>query len=216
MEWLLKLGATDSWAAAGRSPSIDASFVTSSFEGIPVDLRVIKLTDLAGTCTGFVISASDMRITRQLIKEISDREYAARDLALSESKFSRMFLFNPAGIMIVELDSLSITDANPAVEEIFETESAFLIGKTLNDIALDLGGLSLEAFMDRAQMEGSVPELPATVTNRAGRVLSCRVSAVMFDLNSSNRMLLSLRDVTHEEQMLEALSRKQKVSYNFV
>ncbi len=211
VEWLLKLGATESWAAAGRSPSIDASFVTSYFEGIPVDLRVIKLTDLAGTCTGFVISASDMRITRQLIKEISDREYAARDLALSESKFSRMFLFNPAGIMIVELDSLSITDANPAVEEIFETESAFLIGKTLNDIALDLGGLSLEAFMDRAQMEGSVPELPATVTNRAGRVLSCRVSAVMFDLNSSNRMLLSLRDVTHEEQMLEALSRKQKV-----
>ncbi len=211
LDWLLKLGASESWASGGRSPSIDASFVTSSFEGIPVDLRVIKLTDLAGTCTGFVISASDMRITRQLIKEISDREYATRDLALSESKFSRMFLFNPAGIMIVELDTLSITDANPAVEEIFETESKFLTGQTLTDIALDLGGLSLEAFLDRVQMEGSVPELPARVTNRAGRVLSCRVSAVMFDLNSSNRMLLSVRDVTHEEQMVEALTRKQKV-----
>lgn len=211
LDWLMRLGVTESWSTGGRSPSIDASFVTSSFEGIPVDLRVIKLTDLTGTCTGFVISASDMRITRQLIKEISDREYSARDLALSESKFSRMFLFNPAGIMIVELDTLSVTDANPAAEEIFETESKFLTGQTLNDIGLDLGDLSLEAFMDRVQMEGNVPELPAKITNRTGRVLSCRISAVMFDLNSSNRMLLSVRDVTHEEQMVEALTRKQKV-----
>lgn len=210
-EWLLRLGASESWSSSGRSPSIDASFVTSSFEGIPVDLRVIKLTDLSGTCTGFVISASDMRITRQLIKEISDREYATRDLALSESKFSRMFLFNPAGILIVELDSLMITDANPAAEEIFETESKFLTGKTLSDIGFELGDLSLEVFLDRVQMEGSVPEIPARIANRTGRTLSCRVSAVMFDLNSQNRMLLSVRDVTHENQMVEALNRKQKV-----
>ncbi len=209
--WLTRLGATESWSSGGRSPSIDASLVTSSYEGIPVDLRVIRLTDLAGECTGFVISATDMRITRQLIKEISDREYAARDLALSESKFQRMFLFNPAGILIVELDTLLITDANPAAEEIFERESKFLDGHTLADVGLELVGMSSEGFLERVQMEGSVPELPARIRNGGDQVLSCRVSAVMFDLNSSNSMLLSVRDVTHEEQMVEALTRKQKV-----
>lgn len=194
-----------------RSPSIDAMFVTAKDEMIPVDLRILCLTGPAKQRTGYIISATDMRITHQLMKEISDREYAARDLALSESKFSRMFIFNPVGIVIVDLDTLRITETNPASEDIFECDGSMLAGKTLSAIGLDMIDISYEAFFEKLMMEGSVPEFSARIRISPQQVKKCRLSAVTFDLNQMRNMLLSVSDVTQQEQMREALERKQKV-----
>lgn len=195
----------------GRSPSIDALFVTKEGETIPIDMRILCLSDLERERTGYVISATDMRITHQLMKEISDREYATRDLALSESKFSRMFIFNPVGIMIVDLDTFRITEVNPAVEEIFESDGSMLAGKTLPDVGLSMTDMTYETFVDRIQMEGSVPEFAGTIKLGAQHVRKCRLSAVTFNLNQTRNMMLSVSDVTQQERMREALERKQKV-----
>jgi len=210
-EWLARYGWRDSGTGSGRTPSIDAVVTTVVREEFPVDLRIVCLTNLEKATTGYIVSATDMRITRQLIKEISDREYATRDLALSESKFSRMFIFNPTGILIVDLDSLEITDANPAIEEILDRESSSLIGKKIIDIGFEMEGLSFEAFIEKIRMEGSVPEFAASVRLSPSSVRKCRLSAVSFELNRTRRMLLSVADVTAQDQLREALTRKQKV-----
>lgn len=129
--WLSEHAWLDTGGQNRRSPSIDASVALKCGEEIPVDLRVVCLVDLSHDITGYIVSASDMRITRQLIKEISDREYATRDLALSESKFSRMFIFNPSGILILDIETFMITDANPAMEEILERDVSSLSGKNI-------------------------------------------------------------------------------------
>ncbi|HPO03139.1 MAG TPA: ATP-binding protein [Treponemataceae bacterium] len=211
MQWLIRYCWRDSETGSVRSPSIDAWLTTESGEEIPVDLRVVSLVDLRKRRTGYVISATDMRITRQLMKEISDREYAARGLALSESKFSRMFIFNPSGILIVDLDSSSITDANPAIEEILETPTHSLVGRNLQGIGLEMDGMNIPSLVEKVLMEGSVPEFSARIAIPGKIVRKCRLSAVSFDLNQSRRMLLSVTDVTQQEQMREALTRKQKV-----
>ncbi len=211
-EWLADYAWTDTGRdSTRRTPSIDASVSTRDGEEIPVDLRIVCLVNLSGEKTGYVISASDMRITRQLMKEISDREYAARDLALSESKFSRMFIFNPTGILIVDLDSMSITDANPAAEEIFASDARNLVGKTLGQIGLEMSELPYGIFVDRLQLEGTVPEFPATIRIDDETTRIARLSAVTFDLNHTRRVLLSVADVTQSEELREALTRKQKM-----
>ncbi len=211
LEWLSVNSCDDVITRNNRSPSIDASIISSSGDGFPVDLRIIALPRIQRQGDSWIIVATDMRITRQLIKEISDREYAARDLALSESKFSRMFIFNPAGILILDVYSLEITEVNPSVEEIFDTEAVLLIGKRLTEIGLDMGTIGLESFLETLVIEGSVPEFEAHIDTSGGKRKTCRVSAVIFDLNSSQSMLLSLTDVTREEHMREALLRKQKM-----
>lgn len=211
-EWLEEYAWVDSGLNSRRSPSIDAFVATRSGDEIPVDLRIIALVNLSKSRTGFIVSATDMRITRQLMKEISDREYAARDLALSESKFSRMFIFNPTGILIIDLDTMKITDANPAIEEILGSESPFLIGKSISEIGIEMEELPYGMFLEKIQMEGSVPEFPAIIRQDSPPAIrKCRLSAVSFDLNHMRRILLSVADVTQEEEMREALLRKQKV-----
>lgn len=220
-DWLDRYGWTDSGdldspgkvlvSGVGRSPSIDALFITKEGETIPVDMRILSLSDLGRERTGYIVSATDMRITHQLMKEISDREYAARDLALSESKFSRMFIFNPVGIMIVDLDTFRITEVNPAIEEIFERDGSMLAGKTLPDVGLSMTDMTYESFVDKIQMESSVPEFAGTIKLAPQRVRKCRLSAVTFNLNQTRNMMLSVSDVTQQERMREALERKQKV-----
>jgi len=209
--WLDRYSWLDSGFGSSRSPSIDAKILTGTGESIPVDLRVVKLVDLHRKITGYIVSATDMRITHQLMKEISDREYAARDLALSESKFSRMFIFNPTGILIVDPENLRITDANPAIEEILESPPGALSEKTLSEIGLEMDGAALDSFIERLQMEGSIPEFSVNLRLAGGDVRNCRLSAVSFDLNRTRRMLVSLADVTGQERMREALERKKKV-----
>jgi len=209
--WLERHSWMDSGLGSSRSPSIDAKFLTIGGESIPVDVRVVKLVDLHRKVTGYIVSATDMRITHQLMKEISDREYAARDLALSESKFSRMFIFNPTGILIVDPETLRITDANPAIEEILESPPGVLPGKTLSEVGLEMDDPSFDSFIERLQMEGSIPEFAVNLRLASGDLRNCRLSAVAFDLNRVRRMLVSLADVTGQERMREALERKKKV-----
>jgi len=210
-DWLDRYSWQDTGLNAGRSPSIDAFISTAAGEEIPIDLKVIRLIDLGKKVSGYILSATDMRITHQLMKEISDREYAARDLVLSESKFSRMFIFNPTGILIIDLDTLRITDANPAIEEILECESSSLPGKTLRDIGLEMDDMPYETFIEKIQMEGSVAQFGARIRLGPKKILKCQLSAVSYNLNRTRSMLLSVSDVTQQENMRDALSRKQKV-----
>ncbi len=208
-EWLRSRARHDS--GGERTPSFDCLLIGTGGEEIPVDMRVVSLTDLNRRITGHIVSATDMRIMQQLIKEISDREYAARDLALSESKFSRMFIFNPAGILIIDPDSSLITDANPAVGEIFDREAESLIGHSMRDLGLALDEEHWHNFMELALLEGSVPEFPVTITPTSDRLLRCRVSAVSFELGEKRRVLVTVSDITREEQLREALERKKKL-----
>ncbi len=210
-EWLERHAWHDGGSGPARTPSIDAYVATATREEIPVDLRVVCLANLERVTTGYIVSATDLRITRQLIKEISDREYATRDLALSESKFSRMFIFNPTGILIVDLESLTVTDANPAIESILERESSGLVGMRLADVGFETDGMNFGTFIERVMTDGAVPEFDARVRVGPGATRKCRLSAVSFDLNKSGRMLLSVADVTAQDELREALARKQKV-----
>jgi PAS domain-containing protein len=154
----------DTGFGSSRSPSIDGFIRTSGKEEIPVDLRIIRLVGSGKDVTGYIVSATDMRITHQLMKEISDREYATRDLALSESKFSRMFIFNPTGILIVDPDSLRITDANPAIEEILECDSFRARGiRRCPSLVSRLTGPAFDSVIEKIQMEGSVPEFSVNI-----------------------------------------------------
>lgn len=211
-EWLADYAWVDTGRESSRrTPSIDASIATKTGEEIPIDMRIVCVVNLSGEKTGYVVSASDMRITRQLMKEISDREYAARDLALSESKFSRMFIFNPTGILIIDLESMLITDANPAAEDIFARDSASLVGKSLNETGLEMSELPYVIFLDRLRTEGTVPEFSATIRIDDDTTRLARLSAVSFELNRTRQVLLSVADVTQAEELREALLRKQKM-----
>lgn len=210
-EWLTDHAWLDTGGENRRSPSIDASLATKSGEEIPVDLRVVCLLDLSHMVSGYIVSATDMRITRQLIKEISDREYAARDLAFSESKFSRMFIYNPSGILILDANDLIVTDINPAMEEILELDREQLTGHSLSETGLLFSEMSVDSFVERVLYEGSVNEFYAQIHPAEGRTKKCRLSAVGFNLGETPMIILSATDMTSEEEMREALMRRQKV-----
>lgn len=71
--------------------------------------------------------------------------------------------------------------------------------------------MSVETFAELVKAEGSVAEFSARIIMADSRIKKCRVSAVAFELNDTGRVILSASDVTNEEEMREALMRKQKV-----
>ena len=109
------------------------------------------------------------------------------------------------------MDTLRITDVNPVMENILEMETSMLEGRTLGDTGLDFADMSREDFSERIRQEGSVSVFSAQITFENQRVKKCRLSAVAFDLNDSRRIMLSASDITAEEEMREALMRRQKV-----
>jgi signal transduction histidine kinase/ActR/RegA family two-component response regulator len=71
--------------------------------------------------------------------------------------------------------------------------------------------MQYSTFIEKMQMEGSVSEFSANIQLGNEQVHRCRLSAVSFEINQTQNMLLSVADVTQQEQMREALERKQKV-----
>lgn len=158
-----------------------------------------------------VLSVTDNGMMRQLMTEIADHEYATRELELLKNKFSRMFLFNPTGILIFDLKTNKITEVNPAIEEIFERDSTSLIGKTPGEIGFMMEEMPFETFYEKILIEGSISEFSATIPIAPGRIKKCHLSAVSYDIHGDGFSILSVVDVTRYEMLNDALAKRQKV-----
>lgn len=194
-----------------RAPSLDASFKTRKEELIPVDLKIVRVNGTDSGQSGYIISATDMRITRQLMSEISEREFTMRKLSASESKFSKLFLFNPTGILITELGSGVITDVNPSAEEIFDMPEISLRGKKLEDTGLSLTDMDFDTLHERTQMEGGISETNGEILTGENYVKKIRLSTTSFKFESTARMIISISDITENEKMRDKLQRKEKL-----
>lgn len=210
-EWLKKYCWLDKGAEFVRGPSIDASIFCSEGEDIPIDLRIIAQIDVLHKITGYVISATDLRITRQLMKEITDREYATRDLAQSESKFSRLFYFNPVGMLIVNLSNNYIFESNPSAEELLGIEVKELKGRTIEGIDLKIKDTKILELLQKVKTDGSIFDVEAYITIAKQQAKTCRLSAVLVEINFEPCAIISIVDISAQVQLQDALSRKQKI-----
>lgn len=209
-------GWLDSYSKRGNGPSarsysLDASLKTRKEELIPVDLKIVHIDGGDSGQSGYIISATDMRITRQLLSEILERELAMRKLSTSESKFSKLFVFNPIGILITELEDGTITDINPSAEEIFEIPEGSLRGKNLKETGLTLTGMDFETFYEKTAMEGGISEISGEILTSQNYIKKIRLSATPFKFESTARIIISISDITENEKMRDTLRRKEKL-----
>jgi hypothetical protein len=120
-----------------------------------------------------------------------------------------MFHIQPSGIVIIDRDTMLITDVKPRHGGILERDAKALLGRSLVASARD-GAAAYESFVDPDTNGGFHPDSRSRSGTRT-RGSSCRMSAVSFDLDESRRILVSVADVTEQDRLREALVRKQKV-----
>src|SRR5205807_1076022 len=86
------------------------------------------------------------------VEDVTDRRQAAHDLAVSETRYRRLFETAQDGILIVDAQTRSIFDANPFLTEILGYSRDELVGKELWEIGL---------FRDIEASRGAFRELQA-------------------------------------------------------
>ena len=205
LPWL-SAHATSEQKSRADVPPVEVQLQTASGETVPVDLRIVSVRG-----GGFFVFATDLRITRQLISEILEREFAVRRLEVSESKFSRLFVFNPSGILIAKTAGWIINEANPAAAEIFERPEKEICGRRIGEIGLTPLDMTLDEFCGKVMMEGNVSEVNGEVL-LSGRVKKrVRISAVSFDMEEADRIILSISDITESEKLRTVLHRQERL-----
>lgn len=119
--------------------------LTKSGEKLPVSLSLHPLT--AGRLKepeGFVLLGHDIRMTKQLEKQIEEQKLTEDQLRQSEQRFRDIFYQNTAVMCLIDYDTLAIFDANKAARDFYGYSEEEFNRKKLTD----LNGLS-EEYMRR-------------------------------------------------------------------
>lgn len=117
--------------------------LTKTGESLPVSISCLPLTNgILREPEGFVLLGHDIRVTKQLEKQIAEHKITEEQLRQSEERFRDIFYQNTAIMYLIDYDTLEIFDANKAAREYYGYSEDEFSHKKITDI----NGLSEEAM----------------------------------------------------------------------
>ncbi len=196
------------WFSSAGIP-VNGTLAGAGGEKIPVELHAHEF--VTGGGTRYLILGADVRLQYQLIQEVAERENVVRHLALSENKFSAMFLNNSAGIVILDAETELVTDVNPAAERIFRSKSENIVGKSLQELGFQCSGQEWLEFLENVMEKRQTQELKRAFLVNGDRIV-CMCSAVFLEINQRSCIMIDIADVTQLEKLRKTVETKQELA----
>jgi PAS domain S-box-containing protein len=172
-------------------------------EGVPVrdfDARTVDGRLISVQATGVRVEAAGGPATLTIMFDITARLAAEAALRRSEAMLSQLFATSPDCIALYEADSGRLTLVNAAFSQLTGFASEEAVGRTADELGLwhdPNDPCRLRAALDG---EGRIDAMPARIATRAGRLASVLISAVRFNMDRRDYVVVNARDVTAAEQ----------------
>lgn len=157
----------------------------------------VPVRDDDGTVVGAVV----------LNEDISDRVQAEEALRISEERFAKAFQASPHPVVISELDSGRLVDANEAAYQLFGYCKEEVAGKTMVEIGLWYDLDERARYLDLLKHQGSVRNMEVQLRSKSGEARQCLVSSELIVLNGRQCVVAVGDDIT-ERKRAEAELRK--------
>jgi PAS domain S-box-containing protein len=152
-------------------------------------------------------------IVSYIIREM--RRIIAR-LRLAEEKFSKSFRISPDPIVISELETGRIIDANASAERLTGYRLEEVLGRTTLELGIfkDLDDRKL--FLAPLLATGSGVRIERQVRDRLGRPIDIIYSAETFELAGKRCLVTILQDVTESKRTAAALAANEERFRTFI
>ncbi len=138
---------------------------------------------------------------QELKSEIAERQQAEQALRVSEERYRTLFELEADAILLVELDTFRIVDANPAAEQLYGYSHAELLALNAQDLTLN--NERVEAFG-----KGTVHAPLKYHCTKDGVVIPVETTSHVFFWQNKNMLLIVSRDITERVQTEEMLKKR--------
>jgi len=144
-------------------------------------------------------------------EDITRRKHDEQELQLSNEKFSTVFQSSPAGILITDIKTGLILDANKSVEKILGFTMEEVIGN--NTISLNIW----KNIDDRKRIMSQLPdkkyihESKVEINHKNGKTIILSIDFALININDKDLVISSFIDITQRIQQEEQLRRSQKM-----
>ncbi len=141
--------------------------------------------------------------------DITDRKQAEEALRASEERFAKAFKASPHPVVISELDSGQVVDANDAACRMFGYHNEEVVGQTTAQIGLWHSMEERDQYLELLKREGSVRNVEVKLRSGNGEVRQCMLSSELIMLNGKQCAVTVGDDITERKRMERALRRTQ-------
>ena len=141
------------------------------------------------------------------IRDITERRKAEEKLRASETRFRRLFEAAQDGILLLDIDTGQVVDANPFLADLLGSPREEILGKRLWELGLfaDVAA-SREAFAE-LKREGYIRYEDLPLQARDGRRVEVEFVSNVYEVNGSSVIQCNIRDITDRKRTGEELRR---------
>ncbi len=138
------------------------------------------------------------------IDDITDRKRAEAAVRASEARYRQLFESAKDGILILDVDTATITEANPFIAELLDYPHADLLGKELWEIGL---------FKDKKASKAAVRELQARrylryddlpLETQSGRQIDVEMVSNIYGESDHPVIQCNIRDITERKRLQDS------------
>ena len=182
---------------AERTGHLPPSVVNHTATSVWVVL-VFALLDLAivQVIANWVVQQAEKRARASA----EGREAVERARHETEAKFVTVFAASPDAIVITELESGRIIEANPSYEKLFGYARDELIGRTTVELGIFEKGLSRQPMIDALRETGAVRDWEMNVQSRSGERVPLLFSGQVVQLGDRECLVAVIHDITRRKQ----------------
>ena len=184
---------------SGKRLLFDWSFLHPGGALVAVE---VALQSIAGEAPGLLLA---------MVRDVTERRRQERLLRQSEEKFSRLFRLSPDNVLLSEVESGKLVEANESFLSFHGLTREQAIGSTIAELGL-YGDIRRRQDLVRIlRQNGRVENFEMEVLRHDGSLRVGLLSAQMMEIEGRPLMMSMLRDITETKRMQEMMVQTEKM-----
>jgi two-component system cell cycle sensor histidine kinase/response regulator CckA len=170
-------------------------------------LAVTLVTQMAAAYENATLYSEARNRTVELEREIAERKKAEESLRESEVRYRRLFEAARDGILILNADTLKITDVNPFMTELLGYSRTEFLGKELWEIGLFSDKEASRATFRELQKTGYIRYADLPLQTIEGNPWEVEFVSNVYEQDSHQVIQCNIRDITERKLTEESRDR---------
>ena len=178
---------------AGRVSVFEWIHLHSSGREIPCEVRLVRLP------------ATDRRLVRGSILDISERKRVEGELRATRERFSKVFHASPVGITVSRLDDGKFVEVNDSFLEMTGYRRSEVVGRRAEELRLWIDRETRRAIDDAVRGNGQYVTVEGRLRTRSGEIRHVLCSFARIEVDGEDCVLALGSDISERKAFEEQL-----------